>query len=209
MDNDNLTVIMNDLPLEVANLRLPSPTLRDWYRDEEARIIWLDSEINDDALDVSRRIFYYNKQDKDIDIKDRKPIKIFLNTPGGSVAVMWQIVQVIKMSKTPVWTINWCDSLSAGAHILAAGHKRFALPGTTILLHSGSCAYSGTVEQAENSKKYYDAMSKFANNELLSSTAIDQKVFKKKAVTDWYISAEEALDLHIIDKIIESLDELI
>lgn len=112
------------------------------------------------------------------------------------------------MSKTPVWTINWCECYSAGAHILVAGHKRFAMPGSTVLIHSGSCGYSGDAEKVESAKKFFDAMGKAADESLLALTKIDKKVFNKRKASDWYLTDKEALENGIIDKIISDFDEL-
>ena len=127
---------------------------------------------------------------------------------GGAVDVMLIIMNTIKMSKTPIWTINWCCAFSAGALILASGHKRFTMPGACVLIHSGSCAYSGTQEQAESAKKHFDKITKQADNLFLDLTKIDSKVFRKRAPFDWYLTDEEALEQGIVDKIVESFDEI-
>ena len=205
---DELGDILSGMPLDVANLQLPSPELRNYYRDEQSRIIRISGEINDYTIGVVDRILYYNSVDKNIPVEERKPIKIYIDTTGGSVPVMWSIMNAIKISKTPVWTINMSKALSAGSQILVAGHKRFAMPGSTVLIHSGSCFYGGTQEQAESAKKYYDAMSKKTDEFLLSRTKIDAKVLKKKAPFDWYISEDEALELGVIDKIVDDIYEI-
>ena len=152
---------------------------------------------------------HYNKEDKNISVEERKPIKLYIDTIGGSVSVMLCLVNAIKVSKTPIWTINFCDALSAGAHILAAGHKRFAMPGSTVLIHSGSCAYSGTKEQAQSANAYYDSMTKKADEQLFNDTKIDKKVYNKKAPYDWYLDTDEALKYGIIDKVINDFDEIV
>lgn len=204
----NLEDILKEIPDEIANMQLPDPYLRDLYIDEQNRIIRLDEEIDESTLSVVYKIIKYNKEDKGKNIEDRLPIKILLNTMGGSVPVMWSIIKAIKISKTPVWTINVSAAYSAGAHILAAGHKRLAMPGSTVLIHSGSCIYGGTAEQADSAKKYYDALSKEANDLLLQDTAIDPKTFKKKSPFDWYLTAEEALKQKVIDEVIEDIDTI-
>ena len=187
---------------------LPLPSVKEYYDDEEDRIIWIDKEISDDEVSIIKKIIGYNKADKDVAIEERKPIKILLNTPGGSVPVMWCIANAIRMSKTPVITINMCECLSAGSTIFAAGHKKLAMPGSTFLIHSGSCAYGGTVEQVNSAKKYYDALSKKADDFLLSKLNIDAKTFKKKSQVDWYISDEEAVNIGLADKIVEDIYEV-
>lgn len=204
LDADFLKGLLKGIP----NLKLPDPELIDTYKYSKDRIIWIEGTIDEDTLDVVRKIMYYNRKDFGRPVEERLPIKIILDTNGGSVSVMWTLIQAIKISKTPIWTINLCDCLSAGAHILASGHKRFGFPGSTVLVHSGSCSFAGTMEQADNAKKYYETIGKLADEQLLTDTKIDKKVFKKKAPFDWYITDKEALEYGIIDEIISDFDVL-
>ena len=114
----------------------------------------------------------------------------------------------MKISKTPVHTICFSSAMSAAAEILAAGHKRYALPGTCVMVHSGSCSYGGTMEQAESCKKYVDALTKRATDEFVSNTKINAKTLKKIGASDWYMSEEEALENGVIDAIITDIDEI-
>ena len=114
----------------------------------------------------------------------------------------------MKISKTPVHTIVFSSAMSAAAEILAAGHKRYALPGTCVMVHSGSCSYGGTMEQAESCKKYVDALTKRATEEFCSNTKINAKTLKKKGASDWYMDELEALSCGVIDEVISDLDIL-
>lgn len=208
-DEDEVSAIISlisDSTEDTPNLQLPSPSLRNFYRDEAARNIWLQDEIDDSTMGIVKKIINYNKQDKGLPLEERTPIKLFIDTGGGDVTVMWALINTIKLSKTPVYTVNIRDALSAGAHILAAGHKRYGMPSSTVLIHSGSCAYSGTQEQAASAKKYYDAVSKQAEECLLQDTKISKAVLKRKAPSDWYLNAQEALENGIIDEIITDFD---
>lgn len=199
-----------EIPKSVENMHLPDPSLLEYYKDVEDRVYWIEGEIDDSTLDLVKTIMRINLEDSKYKIpaEERTPIKIFINTNGGDVQVMWTLINAMRISKTPVHTVAYCNALSAGAHILAAGHKRFAFPGATILVHSGGVGYQGTVEQVESAKKYYDALGKKANEKLLSDTKIAPKDLKKKGASDWYLSAEEALANGIIDRIIASFDEV-
>ena len=200
-----------EIPKSAENLQLPDPDLLEFYKDSENRIFWIDGEIDDTTLNVVKTIMRINLEDDRLKLssEERVPIKIFIDTNGGDVQVMWILVNAIKISKTPVHTIVYCTALSAGAHILAAGHKRFAFPGATILVHSGGVGYQGTVEQVESAKKYYDGLGKKANDMLLGDTTISPKDLKKKGASDWYLSAEEALANGMIDKIIDDFNEVL
>lgn len=196
------------VPESAANLQLPSPELRNYYRDAEKRIFYIDEQIDENLLELSKEIIRINREDKGIPTEKRVPVKILIDSPGGDVSATWSFIKLIEISKTPIWTINLCSAYSAGADILAAGHKRFAMPGTSILVHSGSCYYGGTQEQAESMKKFGDKLVKKVTNYFLAHTKVDAKVFKKKAPSDWYLMEDEALEYGIIDEIITDLDEI-
>ena len=201
--------VLLSIPTSVANLQLPDPDLRDFYQDEQDRIFWVTTEINDGLLDLVKMIIKCNKEDKGKTVEDRTPIKVFIDSPGGDVCALWTTVKAIEISKTPVYTINYCTAYSAAAELLAAGHKRYALPGTSVMVHSGSCMFGGTMEQAENMKKHFDKLGKKVTDYFLARTKIDTKTYKKKAPNDWYFDEDEALANGVIDKIITSFDEIL
>lgn len=205
---DNLKIILDGVPEDVVDATLPSPYLRDYYRDEADRIFWIDSEINAALLDLVKMIIRCNREDKGIPREERKPIKVFIDSPGGDVCALWTTINAIDVSKTPVYTINCCTAFSAAFDLLAAGHKRFALKGTSGMTHSGSCVYGGTVEQAESMKKHFDKLGKKINDYVLAHTKIDPKMFKKKAPTDWYFDENDMLEYGIIDEIVEDFDSI-
>lgn len=203
---DNL--ISNLLKDTEAGLTLPSPYLLDYYRDLDKRILNIDDEINDDDLAIARNIMRFNVEDKGLPVDQRVPIIIMINSPGGEMQCTWSIINAIRISKTPVYTVTYCTAMSAAALILASGHKRFAMPGSTILVHSGSCAYSGDVEKVESAKKYYDGFSKNINEYLAKVTKISPKELKRRGAVDWFMTAEEAQQNGVIDTIIDDFDQL-
>lgn len=203
-----LDTVLTGVPASIANMQLPDPDLRDYYRDETDRIFWIDSNIDDNTLDLAKMIINCNREDKGKNIEDRTPIKVMINSGGGDVQVMLTIIKTMKISKTPIYTICFSSAMSAAAEILAAGHKRYALPGTCIMVHSGSCSYGGTMEQAESCKKYVDALTKRATDEFVSNTKIDAKTLKKKGASDWYMDENEAVERGVIDAIITDIDEI-
>jgi ATP-dependent Clp protease protease subunit len=200
--------VLVGIPESTANLQLPDPSLRDYYRDEEDRIFWVDAQVNEALLELVKMIMRCNKEDKGKPVEERKPIKVFIDSPGGDVIVLWTVIKAIEISKTPDYTINYCTAYSAAGDLLAAGHKRYALPGTTVMIHSGSCMYGGTIEQAESMKKYFDKLGKKVTDYFLDHTKVNPKTFKKKAPSDWYMDEDEALENGIIDEIITDLDIL-
>jgi len=200
--------VLFGVPESVANLQLPDPILRDFYRDQEDRVYWLEGTISEENLDLVKMIMRCNREDKDIPITERKPIKVFIDSPGGDVVVEWTIINAIKTSKTKIITIDYCTAFSAAADILASGHERWALPGTHVMMHNGSCGYSGQADTVESQKKYFDGLSKKITDHILSVTNLNPRTYKKKAVTDWFFDENEALDSGLIDKIITDFDDL-
>lgn len=200
--------ILLGVPETIANLQLPDPQLRDFYVDEQDRVFWVDCQINENLLELVKMIVKCNKEDKGKPVDERKPIKVFIDSPGGDVCALYTTMRAIEISKTPVYTINYCTAYSAAADLLASGHKRYALPGTSVMVHSGSCMYGGTIEQAESMKKYFDKLGKKVTDYFLAHTKIEPKVYKRKAPSDWYMDEQEALDNGVIDEIIIDMDIL-
>lgn len=200
--------LLISIPESVANLQLPDPDLRNYYLDEQDGVYWLDSQIDDTTLGLTKFIIRCNKEDKDKPIEERQRILIMIDSPGGSVEVLGSIIGAIKISKTPVHTCCYCTAYSAAADLLACGHKRFALPMTNIMFHAGSACYQGSQNDIDKAKKFFDKVGKRITDEVNSKTKFDNKFIKKLKTDDMYMNEEEALQLDVIDEVIESFDAL-
>lgn len=200
--------VLIGIPESVANLQLPDPDLRDVYLDEQDRVYRLDHELRECDLDLVDMILKCNKEDKGVPIEERRPIKVYISSPGGDVVTLWSIIQVIQYSKTPVWTINVSYAYSAAAEILASGHKRYSLPGTQTMFHRGSAFFGGEQSVVESTKKHFDALEVKLRDFLLSHTKIDPKMYKKKASSDLYMDENDCLKYGVVDEIIFDYDML-
>jgi ATP-dependent Clp endopeptidase proteolytic subunit ClpP len=205
---EELENVLLSIPTSVANLQLPDPDLRDHYIDEQNRIYWVDTQIDDSTLGLVKFIIRCNKEDAGKPVEDRKRILIMIDSPGGSVEVEQSIIGAIKISKTPIWTCCYCTAYSAAADLLACGHKRFALPFVNIMFHAGSGKYEGTQAQIDSAKKFFDKMNKKVNDEVYSRVNFDNKIKKKLKIEDFYMDENEALSLSVIDEIVADLDTL-
>lgn len=197
------------LPESVENLQLPNPELATYWKDENERVFWIEGEITDALFEYSKQIIRINREDKNIPIEDRKPIKLFIDSPGGDLETTLAFVGLVGLSKTPVHTINAGIAYSGGGLILMSGHKRFAMPNSQTLIHSGSGGTYGTFEQTTEQMKNYKQLVEKMKNFIISHTNIDQKLFKKNQTKDWFITTEEQVSLGIVDKIVEDLDEIL
>ena len=206
--NANINGMLVAIPESVENLQLPNPELLTYYKDEKDRVLWIEGEINDGLFEYSKMILRYNIEDKDIPVEERKPIKIFINSPGGDLDSTLAFIGLMNLSKTPILTIDACWAYSAAGLILMAGHKRYALPNTECLIHSGSGQLGGSYEQTKEQMKNYNYLVDKMRDFILSKTKIDQKLFKKNSQKDWYIYDDEMLSLGIVDEIVNDLDIL-
>ena len=205
-----LNNVLLGVPEPIANLQLPDPNLRDYYRDEENRIFWIDSEVDASTLELVKMIIRCNKEDSNKPVEERTPITVFIDSPGGSVEVLYAIVRAMRASKTIVRTVNYCTCYSAASEILAAGTKghRYCMPGALTMCHAGSVNIGGTMGNVDATKKFCDNLCKRCTDIFLENTGIDAKVYKKKTQNDWYLFEDEALEYGIVDKVISDYSEL-
>ena len=203
------SALVNNIPEYYSNLALPDPVLVEHYVSEQNRVYWLDSQIDDSTLSLVKFILKCNQEDADKPIEERKRILIMIDSPGGSVEVLASIIGAIKISKTPVYTCCYCTAYSAAADLLACGHKRFALPMTSIMFHAGSASYQGSQNDIDKAKKFFDAMGKRITTEVNSRTNFDAKFLRKLKTDDMYMNEEEALVLGVIDSVVDNLDKLL
>ena len=111
---DELSKLSIALPGDLSNLQLPSPELLTYYRNLEDRVIWIDYDVSESVLEVSRLIMHFNKLDRDVPVEERRPIKLLIYSYGGDGNACFSLLDIIALSKTPVYTINMGIAMSAG-----------------------------------------------------------------------------------------------
>lgn len=173
--------------------------------NEEQRRMWLNDSICDDVIDdYAYMIFKYNREDRDIKVDDRKPIVLYLNSPGGSVTSGFALIDAIRLSKTPVYTVNLGICYSMGFLIFLAGHKRFAMPHSTFLMHDGSSGafWESTSKLRDRVEFETDVMEKKTKEYILSRSGLSEKEYAEKYRMEWYFYAEEGKKHGMVDVII-------
>ena len=164
------------------------------------RIIFLTDEVNDvtSSLVVAQLLF--------LEAEDpSKDINLYINSPGGSVVSGLAIYDTMQCIKCDVSTICMGMAASMGAFLLAGGTKgkRFALPNAEIMIHQPS---GGAKGQATDIKIVADQILKTKQtlNKILSeNTGQPIEIIERDTERDNYMSAEEALNYGLIDKIVE------
>lgn len=172
------------------------------------RIFYVETEIDERILELQKFILHFNLIDKGVEKELRKPIYVILDTPGGLLSESMSVATTIANSTTPVYTVNVAEAYSGGAILLIAGQKRFCMPYSKAMIHTGSGGVSGTFEQTEAMQKVYkkqvDEMGRF----ILERSGMDAKLFNRNKSKDWYFDASEQENL-LGCTIIQSLDEII
>lgn len=196
------------LPSNVENLLLPAPELITFYKNLDERVLWLDTEVDDLYLEFGRYIVQFNREDRGIPPEERKPIKLMFFSPGGSLSINNSLIDIIKLSRTPVWGCNIGVAHSAGCFIYMACHRRLALPHSVFLIHKGSGEFGGSydevIAQVVEYQRQIDELAQY----ILDNTKISKEMLEENLGTDWYICATDALRLGICDEIITSLDDI-
>lgn len=156
---------------------------------------------------VEAIIRFYNQLDEEMNvaIEDREPIKIIVDSNGGDVCATFTMIDAIKMSKTPVWTINIGSAYSGGFFIFICGHKRIAYPHSTFLYHEGSTMNGGDAGKFQNFASFYKLQLQQLKELVLDNTNISNELYEEKKRDDWWLFADEAKNLGICDEIAEEL----
>ena len=165
------------------------------------RIIFLSEEVNDvTASLIVAQLLYLEAQDPD------KDIQFYINSPGGSVTAGMAIYDTMQYIKADVSTICIGMAASMGAFLLAAGTKgkRFALPNAEIMIHQPSGGFQGQATDisihAENILRIKDRL----NTILAENTGKSVDVIRDATERDNFMSAEQACEFGLIDKVIKN-----
>ena len=188
---------------------LPDPTMVEFYRRLKNREILWNDDIDDATIDIALYIKKWNDEDKDLAIEDRQPIKIFINSDGGYVATVLHVIDMIHLSKTPVYTIGMGRVYSAGGLLLMAGHKRLIFPHSSCLIHDGSSGAIGSIGKMIDNLEFTKELEKRIKQYILSSTRITEEIYDQNYRRDWFMFSEEIIKLGIADEIVTDIDTIL
>ena len=167
------------------------------------RIIILSEEVNNTTASlVIAQMLFLEGQDPD------KDISFYINSPGGVITAGMAIYDTMQYIKCDVSTICMGMAASMGAFLLSSGTKgkRLALPNSEILIHQPLIAGGGISGQCTDIKIHSDHMVYTRNklNEILSkNTGKPLDVIERDTERDNYLTAQEAMEYGLIDKVIE------
>lgn len=165
------------------------------------RIIFLGGPVNDVVANtVIAQLLFLDHEDQ------KKDIKLYINSPGGSVTAGLAIYDTMQFVKSDVSTISIGVAASMGAFLLASGKKgkRFALPNAEILLHQVAVdSIGGQATEIEISARQILKTKQRLNQLLAKHTGQTLAKVEKDTERDFWLSAEEAKAYGVIDDIIK------
>ena len=169
------------------------------------REIYLFDITSGTGSSIDGYIRFWNDYDKkhNIPIGEREPIKIYIDSCGGSLTDTFTIIDSIKMSKTPVWTIAIGCVYSGGFFTFISGHKRIAYPHASFLFHEGSTGTSGTSSQFENYTAFYRKQLNQLASIVLNNTKITEEEYKDIRKDDIWYDVIDGVEKGFIDEIME------
>ncbi len=189
--------------------RLPGSQFERWVdiytRLGAERILFLGQEINDGvANSLVAQMLYLDSEDSS------KPIYLYINSPGGSVTAGLAIFDTMKYVKSDVVTICVGLAASMGAFLLSAGTKtkRLALPHSRIMIHQ---PLGGTSQRQasdiEIEAKEILRIKDMLNHSMAEMTGQKFEKIEKDTDRDYFLSAKEAKDYGLIDRVISHPNE--
>ena len=163
------------------------------------RIVMLSEEVNDTTASlVVAQLLYLEAQDPDQDIQ------FYINSPGGSETAGLAIYDTMQYIKPDVSTICIGMAASMGAFLLSSGAKgkRIALPNAEIMIHQPSGGSQGQATDIQIQAEQILKIKKKLNEILAENTGKDIAVIERDTERDHFMTAEEAREYGLIDKVI-------
>jgi len=174
-----------------------------YLKDLQQRKIFLTTIITQATVDeVVHSILQFNREDANVPVEDRRPILLYLTSVGGEVDAGFEMIDVIRMSKTPIHVINLGYCYSMGFLIFIAGHQRFASENAKFLMHDGSSMVYNSSAKAKDQMLFNDKVDDRVKKYVLNHTKITEEEYDERQRQEWYMFADEAQEKGIVDKIV-------
>ena len=170
----------------------------------EERIIILNTQVDDNSagLIISQLLF--------LEYKDpRKPINLYINSPGGSVTAGLGIYDTMNLIQAPVHTLCIGQACSMGCFLLAAGEKgyRSATPNATIMAHQPLGGARGQATDILIQNAEMQRLKKLLTESMADNCGMEHSKMYELCERDYFMSAEMALELGFIDNIVGKKQE--
>jgi ATP-dependent Clp protease protease subunit len=196
---------MNLVPMVVEQSPRGERAYDIYSRLLKERIIFLGSGVNDDVANVIVAQLLFLEADN-----PEKDITFYINSPGGSVTAGMSIYDTMQYVKCDIATLCMGQAASMGAFLLAAGTdgKRYSLPNARIMIHQPMGGFQGQATDIDIQAREILRMKDDLNRLLAHHTKNTLEKITADTERDYFMSASEAQEYGIIDKVLTNREEL-
>lgn len=204
-----------DLDLDISDLIGSEDGIYNYfyYQELQQRRLFLQDNVDQWSISpIVKHIMRFNIEDRDKPVEERTPIMLYISSNGGYVDDGFELIDVIRASKTPVYTINVGYAYSMGFLIMLAGHKRMSLSNAKFLLHDGSNFAVGSTAKIRDQMEFQKKVEARTRDYVIERTSITPEEYDARYRIEWFMFADEAKEKGVIDAIIgldEDLDSII
>ena len=175
--------------------------------DDAENLLYYDSSTSSKFVEF---ILHFNRVDKDIPVEERKPIRLYINSPGGDVTEGFALISAMELSKTPIHTINVGEWCSMAFLIGITGSKRYSLPSSIFMMHEPSGLtvgkFSDMEDKVEFNKRFNNLLIK---KHVLAHSKMTPQKYNSISKKDFYMLADDALKYGFIDEIVTDIDSIL
>ncbi len=205
MANDLQGVAMNLVPMVVERTSRGERSYDIFSRLLKERIIFLSGQVDDNMANlITAQLLFLEAEGPD------KDIFMYINSPGGLVTAGMAIYDTMQYIRCDVSTLCVGQAASMGAHLLASGApgKRFALPNARVMIHQPLGGFQGQATDIEIHAREILKLKDHMNAMMAEHTGQPLEKVAEDVERDYFLSAQEACDYGLVDKVLASRSEM-
>ena len=200
---DPIETVMNLVPMVVEQTNRGERAYDIYSRLLKERIIFVNGPVEDGmSMLVCAQLLFLEAENP------KKEINMYINSPGGVVTSGMAIYDTMQFIRPPVSTLCMGQAASMGSLLLTAGAtgQRYALPNARIMVHQPSGGFQGQASDIERHAQDIIKMKRRLNEIYVKHTGRDYETIERTLDRDHFMTAQEALEFGLIDKVVESRD---
>lgn len=207
-----LQQIINGGGMSEVPQMLADPSILAYYQRLENREIIIE-DFDDDVVYIYQQLMDYVAQDNEanIPISERTPVKIFINSNGGSLTSVLFLIDLINSIEQKIITIGMGKCYSAGCLLLLGSQKgnRLIFRNCDLLLHEGATGYYGETSKFLDNAEHTKVIEKRLKDIILEKTNITKQQYNKNYRVEWYMVEDEIIKNGLADHIISNINEIL
>ena len=165
------------------------------------REFYLDNITPTIANQFDKFVRFWNNVDEDSIMTQREPIKLYIDSRGGSLSAALTIIDTIKLSRTPVYTVNIGNVFKEAFYIYLAGLKRYSYPRASFY-YEKDLSFFNLGEAQSNYEDFIKDQQTELHDMLMEGTKITESDYEKRS--GWWLTPEKAYNLRICNEVLRS-----